>query len=277
MAGNKAILRFGLSVFALEQIGDKIWFRVKRDSSKPASALKMLLSMFQGAREALYPDLPWELLFQSPTDASVLVAHDDLKEARASEVKSFESVDATRVKVADFAQFFEDGSLLEDIHNTTGIDVFADMPLNSRLQNHVFLSHEQYEAGDACDLMAEKLKNRGLKVWVGQRTKGNLSTNEMKAGILASKCYLLFLTKTVFSSKAVCMELATALEADKSILLVHESDLNRVGFANFSKYIKTAPKTAKHIFDARESMPFQRRLYLAEPFYDELIRRIDSS
>ncbi|GBG34849.1 F-box/WD repeat-containing protein 7 [Hondaea fermentalgiana] len=277
LAGNKAILRFGLSVFALEQIGDEIWIRVKRDSDKPASTLKMLLSMFQGAREALYPNLPWELLLQSPTDASVLVAHDDLEVARASEVKSFESMDATRVKVADFAQFFEDGSLLEDIHGTTGIDEFADMPLDSRLQYHVFLSHKQYEAGDACDLMAEKLKSRGLEVWVDQRTEGNLSTTEMKDAILASKCYLLFLTKTVFSSKAVCMELATALEAEKPILLVHESDPNRVGFANFSTYIDTVPKAAKHIFDARESMPFQRRLYLAEAFYDELIRRIDSS
>ncbi|GBG32387.1 F-box/WD repeat-containing protein 7 [Hondaea fermentalgiana] len=277
LAGNKAIIRFGLSEFALEQIGDKIWIRVKRDSGKPASTLKTLLSMFQGARDAVFADLPWELLLQSPTNASVLVPHGDLEEARALDVEYIDSADATRVKVADFAQFFIGGSLLEDMRDTGEVGRHTALRLDSKFQYHVFLSHKQFEAGDACNLMAEKLKNRGLKVWVDQRTEGNLSAKEMKAGILASKCYLLFLTKTVFSSKAVRMELVTALEAEKPVFLVHESDPSRVGFANFSTYIDTVPKMAKHIFDDRESMPFQRRLYLAEGFYDELIRRIDSS
>ncbi|GBG29544.1 Hypothetical Protein FCC1311_057652 [Hondaea fermentalgiana] len=49
LVGDQAIVYFGLSVFALEQTKDKISIRVERDSDKPASTLKTLLSMFQGA------------------------------------------------------------------------------------------------------------------------------------------------------------------------------------------------------------------------------------
>ncbi|GBG33603.1 Protein kinase, putative [Hondaea fermentalgiana] len=232
LAGNKAIIFFGLSVFALEQTQDKIWIRVEHDSEKPASTLKMLVSMFRGARDAVFRDLPWELILQSPKNKSILVSYDSV--------------------------------------------VQAHLPLGPGLENHVFLSHKQIEAGDACNLMAEKLVNRGLKVWVDQRMEGNLSSEKMRAGIQASKCYLLFLSKTVFSSEMVCMELDTALRAEKPILLVHESDTRRVGFAEFQTYFDTVPETAQHIFDLSESMPFQRRLYLTEGFYNELIRRIES-
>ncbi|GBG33366.1 Hypothetical Protein FCC1311_095892 [Hondaea fermentalgiana] len=277
LAGNQAIVHFGLSVFALEQTQDKIWIRMERDSEKPAATLKMLVSMFRGARDAVFRDLPWELLLQSPRDASILVAYDNAARAYTSPgVQSVKSVGTRIARVADFAPFFQDGSLKEDERDTGEVDKF-DLPLASNLKYHVFLSHKQLEAGDACNLMAEKLVNRGLDVWVDQRTRGNLSTEEMQAGILASKCYLLFLSKTVFSSNAVCMELDTALRAEKPILLVHESDPNRVGFTEFSTYLDTVPETARHIFDHRESMPFQRRLYLTDSFYNELIRRIAAS
>ncbi|GBG25973.1 F-box/WD repeat-containing protein 7 [Hondaea fermentalgiana] len=273
LAGDQAIIRFGFSVFALEQTKDKIWIRLERDSDKPLSTLKTLLSMFRGARDAVFRDLPWGLLLQSPRNASVLVAYDDVVDARQSGAALVESVGTKNAKVEDFAPFFQDGSLKEDEKDTGMVDA-ADLPLASDLKYHVFLSHKQLEAGDACNLMAEKIANRGLKVWVDQRTEGNLSKEEMQAGIRASKCYLLFLSKTVFDSKAVCMELSTALQAGKPILLVHESDPKRVGFTEFSTYIDTVPESARHIFDDRESMPFQRRLYLAEGFYNELITRI---
>ncbi|GBG30858.1 WD repeat-containing protein pop2 [Hondaea fermentalgiana] len=279
LAGRQAIIRFGLSVFALEQIDDKIWIRVEKDSDKPASTLKMLVSMFQGARDAMFRGLPWDLLLQSPKNPSILVSYDDIVDAFESGVESMPAIGTKNAKLADFVPFFEDGSLKEDEEeNQDGTaESPPSFPLSSDLQYHVFLSHKQVEAGDACNLMADKLISRGLKVWVDQRADGNLSREQMQNSIRASKCYLLFLTKTVFGSRSVCMELETALQAKRPILLVHESDPNRVGFANFSTYPKTAPRNAKHLFREAESMPFQRRLYLAQGFYNELVARIEGA
>lgn len=140
---------------------------------------------------------------------------------------------------------------------------------------HAFISHKQSTAGDMAGLLAVKLEARGLKVWYDQSTEGNLAIPVMKAGIRGSKCYLLLLSKDVFQSEAVCMELRTALESQKKILFVHESQTNMPGFCLFNEYIDTCPPEAKHLFDELESMPFQRRKYLADPFLDELVRRMD--
>ncbi|GBG32754.1 Sulfotransferase 1C3 [Hondaea fermentalgiana] len=76
---------------------------------------------------------------------------------------------------------------------------------------------------------------------------------------------------------AVRMELETALQEEKPILLVHEGDPARTGFADFSAYIDTAPASAKHLFLEMESMPFQSRLYSAKGFYEELISCITNA
>ncbi|GBG26668.1 WD repeat-containing protein pop2 [Hondaea fermentalgiana] len=275
LAGNKAIIFFGLSVFALEQTQDKIWIRVERDSKKPATTLKTLVSMFRGARDAVFRDLPWGLLLQSPRNASILVSYDDVVRARTSGVDSVLSVSTKVVNVGDFEPFFKDGSLKEDEHDTGHVERAPVRQPGAGLEYHVFLSHRQVDAGDTCNLIAEKLQNRGLKVWFDQESQGNLAEDAMRRGIRASKCYLLFLSKTVFEG-AVRMELETALQEEKPILLVHESDPNRVGFDTFSSYIESAPDAAKHLFRETESMPFQRRLYLAEAFYEEFIARIDA-
>ncbi|GBG25598.1 Ras-related protein Rab-14 [Hondaea fermentalgiana] len=276
LAGNEAIVHFGLSVFALEQTQNKIWIRVERDSREPASTLKTLVSMFRDARDAVFQDLPWELLLQSPKNASVLVSYDEAARGFASSgIEFVKSVGTKVVNVADFEPFFRDGSLKEDEKDTGTIEQASLRDLPAGLTYHVFLSHRQVDAGDTCNLIAEKLQNRGLKVWFDQESQGNLAEDAMRRGIRASKCYLLFLSKTVFEG-AVRMELETALQEEKPILLVHESDPNRVGFDTFSSYMKSAPDAAKHLFRETESMPFQRRLYLAEAFYEELIARINA-
>ncbi|GBG33004.1 Hypothetical Protein FCC1311_092282 [Hondaea fermentalgiana] len=203
----------------------------------------MLVTMFRRARDAVFRDLPWELLLVSPQNASVLVASDSVMRAWGVLLSRLAS---RSLGGLDFVHFLQDGALREDKQDTgTVVEALdADLPLD--LLYHAFSSHKQDEAGDACSLIAEKLTGRGLKVW------------------------------TVSMFKAVCMELDTALRAEKPILLVHESDPNRVGFAVFKKSIDTVLETAKHIFDVyRESIPFQRQLFLAESFYNESINRID--
>ncbi|GBG31361.1 Ras-related protein Rab-14, partial [Hondaea fermentalgiana] len=272
LAGHKAIIRFGLSEFALEERSNQIRLIMVPGTRDPASTLKTLISMFRGARDAVFKDLPWQLHLQSPRNSSIRVEYGYLVGARKAEVAEVASVGVGNALVADFDPFFEDGSLTEDEKDTGSVEQ-ANIPLAAELSYHVFLSHRQYDAGDACNLMADKLQNRGLRVWIDQEAEGNLAEDEMKQGIRESKCYVLFLSKTVFEG-AVIMELETALQEEKPILVVHESDPNRPGFANFSAYIDAAPASAKHLFKEKESMPFQRRRYLAEAFYKELIERI---
>ncbi|GBG34065.1 Leucine-rich repeat serine/threonine-protein kinase 2 [Hondaea fermentalgiana] len=275
LAGHQAIIRFGLSEFALEERSNQIRLIMVPGTRDPASTLKTLISMFRGARDAVFKDLPWQLHLQSPRNSSIRVEYDYLVDARKAEVAEVASVGVGNAMVADFDPFFEDGSLTDDERDTGSVEQ-ASIPLPAGLEYHVFLSHRQVDAGDACNLMAEKLRNRGLHVWVDQETEGNLAEDAMKRGIRKSKCYLLFLSKTVFSD-AVKMELQTAQQEAKPILVVHESDPSRIGFAPFSAYIDAAPASAKHLFKETESMPFQRRLYLAEAFYKELIERIRSA
>ncbi|GBG28168.1 Ras-related protein Rab-8A [Hondaea fermentalgiana] len=277
LSGRHALICFGLSEFALEVRGNQIWLRAVPGTYRPASTLKVLISMFKGARDAVFQRLPWKLHLQSPVDASILVSYDKYMAALDAKLAVVKAVGMGNARVSDFAAFFNDGLLDDDKHDTGPVESVPMLALPPGTRWHVFISHKQSEAGDACNLIAEKLLNRGLNVWIDQRTKGNLSTTEMRDGIRASKCYLLFLTKSVFKSDAVCMELETALEAEKPILLVHESNPDLPAFASFSTYISSAPDAAKFLFDKRESMPFQRRLYLAEGFYKELIARINAS
>ena len=149
--------------------------------------------------------------------------------------------------------------------------------LPSGMKNHAFISYKQATAADMAGLLAERLANRGLNVWYDMGHKGNLAVPEMKKGIAQSKCYILLLTKGVFQSEAVCMEFETALNMHKPILFIHESQTNMPGFTPFSEYIDTVPLSAKGIFSELESMPFQRRNYLLNPFLEELIERVDKA
>ena len=44
--------------------------------------------------------------------------------------------------------------------------------------------------------------------------------------------------------------------------------------ADFYEYIECAPENLRPLFDTHESIPYQRRHYLAEGMYDEIIRRL---
>ncbi|GBG25738.1 F-box/WD repeat-containing protein 7 [Hondaea fermentalgiana] len=328
LAGNQAIVHFNFSDFALKQTKNKIWIRIERKSRKPASTLKTLVGMFRGARNAIFRDLPWELLLQSPKDASALCAYDEVARARTSGADSVLSTSKRITSVADFDPFFHDGSLEEDekgsetVEQATAADFdpfrqddslkedetdtetveqasvadfdphFQDgllqedendtgtveqvslQVLPAGLEYHVYLSHRQRNARETCNLIADKLESRGLKVWYDRESRGDLAKEVMRRGIRASKCYLLFLSKSVFMG-AVLMELEIALQEKKPVLLVHENDPDRAGFVTFTSYIESAPKDAKHLLRESESIPFQRRL--TEHFYEQLIARINAS
>ena len=182
-----------------------------------------------------------------------------------------------RLPVADFAPFFDDsvGNLDSD---ADGSDVpkFRLQKLPPNVVHHAFISHKQSTAADMAANLALKLKNRGLDVWHDQSIEGNLAEPEMKKGIMESKCYVLLLSKGVFQSAAVKMELETAIGMGKTVLLVHEAQTNMPGYADFNEYVNTCPPFAEHLFKQRESMAFRRRKYEADPFLEELLKRIDA-
>ena len=149
--------------------------------------------------------------------------------------------------------------------------------LGPNLKNHAFISHKQSTAADMAGLIAEKLERRGLEVWFDMNTVGNLAQAEMKSGIAESKCYILLLTRDVFKSASVCMEFATAKKMKKPILFIHETQTNLPGFAPFEEYLESIPNFGKTDLKKTESLPFQRRKFLADPFLEELIERIDKN
>ena len=180
----------------------------------------------------------------------------------------------------DLRLFFEEQAVLGPFDSDTeGSQLPKHLlkKLPSGMKNHAFISHKQATAADMAGLLAERLSNRSLNIWYDIGHKGNLAVPEMKKGIAESKCYILLLTKDVFQSEMVCMEFETAIKMNKPILAIHESQTNISGFAPFSEYIDTVPSSAKGKFSELESMPFQRRNYLSNPFLEELIERIDKA
>ena len=98
----------------------------------------------------------------------------------------------------------------------------------------------------------------------------------MLDGVRASRCYLLVLTKDVLKSRAVQSELRAAIEANKPVALLHESDNNKPGWQPFSHYIETVPPFCLQLFNSHQSLPYQRDYYLLASFYDKLVARIES-
>ncbi|GBG35183.1 Ras-related protein Rab-27A, partial [Hondaea fermentalgiana] len=171
LAGHQAVIRFDLSTFALEEKENQIRLIMVPGTEAPASTIKTLISMFLGARDAVFKDLPWQLLLQSPREPWAQVKYDELVKSREAKSRVVASVGMTNASVADFNPFFEDGSLTEDEKDTGTVEK-VDIPLTAGLKYHVFLSHRQFDAGDACNLLADKLQNRGLRVWIDQEAEG---------------------------------------------------------------------------------------------------------
>ena len=139
---------------------------------------------------------------------------------------------------------------------------------------HVFISHYQYHAGDACGILKRDLRDFGLEVWLDQDQR-EINADAMLRGVEQSRVYLLFLCKDVFKRPYVLKEARRALELGKPVLLVHESDPARVeAYAPISELIAQAPPDLGSLFRMCESEPFQRRAHLQQPMTLKLVDRI---
>ncbi|KAJ3380227.1 hypothetical protein HDU84_006062 [Entophlyctis sp. JEL0112] len=144
---------------------------------------------------------------------------------------------------------------------------------SSEFKYHIFLSYLQKEAIDTCTALSQLLNKQGLKVWFDQRYEDNLNADAMKRGVEESKVYMLFLTKSVFSSNYVKMELERAVDLKREILFVHEEDQGQQGFAPFKDYIQACPPDLQHLFKKVESIPYRRRLHESDGMCKEILRR----
>jgi hypothetical protein len=66
----------------------------------------------------------------------------------------------------------------------------------------------------------------------------------------------------------------TAIQLNKPILFVHETNAKHAGFAEIFSIKAKTPTDLQYLFNTIESIGFERRSYLLEGIMKELIRRI---
>ena len=119
------------------------------------------------------------------------------------------------------------------------------------------------------------MRDFGLEVWLDQDQR-EINADAMLRGVEQSRVYLLFLCKDVFTRPYVLSlkEARHALKLRKPMMLVHEADTSRGGFAPISELIAQAPPDLAPLFARCESEPFQRRAHLQQAMLLMLVDRI---
>ncbi|GBG34516.1 Leucine-rich repeat serine/threonine-protein kinase 1 [Hondaea fermentalgiana] len=274
-----AKIHFGLNCFLLEVLSDDvIRLSVKDTAPRPAFVIKVLVSMLRVQEETMFRKLPWRLLLLVPETGeraeykTVRKAYHDTK---AKYVWSVDDETEEALAVAKFEPFFKEqiGPLDTDEDGDAVPKVKEPPLLGPNLDYHIFLSHKQSSGGDLAGMLWLKLENRGFKVWYDQVFEQVLTHEAMRDGVLRSKAIVLVLTKGVFESNAVQHELQCALEAKKRIVLVHESETHRDGYAPFLDYQQSTPTFCKDLISKIESLPVRRKWYEEDSFLGELVRR----
>ena len=145
------------------------------------------------------------------------------------------------------------------------------LSLPPNMEYHCFLSYKQ---SDALHLVGKQrliFTSLGYKCWYDQYFPNDLSIESMLDGVAKSMCYVLFLTRDVFNSRAVREEASKAIELQKPIILLSHPKTGMQGYCQFEHYIRTAPKNMKHVFDEVEAILLQTRY-----FHEEVVtRRLD--
>eukprot|EP00924_Labyrinthula_sp_SR-Ha-C_P005960 snap_masked-scaffold_14-processed-gene-10.39-mRNA-1 protein AED:0.16 eAED:0.54 QI:0/-1/0/1/-1/1/1/0/971 len=144
--------------------------------------------------------------------------------------------------------------------------------------HHCFLSYRQEDSLDLVGKLYLQLQNIGYKCWYDQQFTGTggLTGPAMKEGVENCMIYVLILSKNIFKSAYVAMEVETAIQAGKKIMFLHHPDTNSIGYVPFGHYIETAPEIVKPLFASVESLQIRRRYYEEIGFLKEVERRIEA-
>lgn len=276
---------FGEHDFRIDVAGDDATIRVGVVEADSAPlVLERIVSMVEQLRdEALGCGIVFRVLLRVDrkgekhgVDVAVAKANRALPQpsARVRAVNGV-LVDASALEpfFAPAAKMRSDGMLLVPVASLRRVVVPR---LGEEFGHHVFLSHYQRFAGDACAVLAMLLRERGVACWMDQEAaEGDINKGTMLRGVERSMTYLLFLTKDVFSRPYVLMEARRAVvELKRPVILVHESDTSRVGYESLPVLRAQAPSDLEAVFDAVESEPFQRRAHLREPMVNAIVERI---
>ncbi|CAK9062051.1 unnamed protein product [Durusdinium trenchii] len=120
-----------------------------------------------------------------------------------------------------------------------------------------FLSHKQSNAQDAVQNLRLALSERflGASFWLD--IEQDPTVKGMCHGVSNSRNVLIFLTEGISDSKFCQMEMRWALEANRNLILVMETD-DRHGKPNMEELIHRCPDDLKAIFTQNEIIPWFR-------------------
>ncbi|KAK3271791.1 hypothetical protein CYMTET_19881, partial [Cymbomonas tetramitiformis] len=92
---------------------------------------------------------------------------------------------------------------------------------------HFFMAHKFTTGGDQVAVLCAALERAGWKPWYYNYLSETIVTEELiQKGVQRSHCVVLFLSREVFSSQPVLLELREARRCGKHVLLVHEAELD---------------------------------------------------
>ncbi|CAE8709786.1 unnamed protein product [Polarella glacialis] len=134
-----------------------------------------------------------------------------------------------------------------------------------------FLSHKQSNAQDTVQNLMMILTARlpGVSFWLD--VEQDPTEKGMRHGVQNSKDVLIYLTTGLVESKYCQMEMRWALEFEKNIILVMETD-ERHGKPSIDTLITSCPPDLKHIFAENVIIPWYRDPEFREISVEKIIR-----
>lgn len=120
-----------------------------------------------------------------------------------------------------------------------------------------FLSHKQSNAQDAVLNLRMALSDRIPSSTFWLDIEQDPTVHGMCHGVCNSKNFLLFLTAGVTQSKFCQMEMRWAIQADKNIIMVSETD-ERHGKPDVAELIEKCPEDLKYLFEDHVVIPWHR-------------------
>lgn len=135
-----------------------------------------------------------------------------------------------------------------------------------------FLSHKQSNAQDAVQNLRLALSERflGASFWLD--IEQDPTVRGMRNGVSYSRNVLIFLTEGITESKFCQMELRWALEANRNLILVMETD-DRHGKPNMEHLIHRCPDDLKAVFTQNEIIPWFRDPEFRSVSVEKILRK----
>jgi len=272
---TKAVVSFGEADFQMENMIQDDVIRVGMMEPQYITGVRTLLvSMMDKLREEIMGDaLKMEVNFLVPADddPSILipVAVEIVEKGQKEKKKRIRANDGTLVDLNKFDVFFQtDDKEEKQTASSSGV-----LTLPSSFKYHLFISYCQQTAKYQVHSLSKSLEFKQFRVWYDQESD-QITETEMLKGVEASKCLLVFLSKSVLTRPFCVLEIRKARSMKRPILFIHEDDRRNPGFAEIYEIKEEAPDDLKDLFSQVESIPFRTRKFEEEAMLAELGKRL---